>query len=86
MIRLNEFKLPSCGVPVNRSVEPVRVFKLPTTLWHVLKRLLHMKPRKLQIVQQSKVTDETAYGDFSIAMQEKLGDDGFDDISIRSRI
>ena len=39
-----------------------------------------MTPYKLQIVQQLKDNDKPARRDFCIAMQEKLEDDGFDDL------
>ena len=56
-----------------------RELKLPTTVWHVLKKRLLMTSYKLQLVQQLKDTDKPAHRDFCIAMQEKLGDDGFHD-------
>ena len=49
-----------------------------TTVWHVLRRRLHMTPYKLQLAQQLKDTDKPARRDFCIAMQQKMEDDRFD--------
>ena len=49
-----------------------------TTAWRVFKRSLHMTPYKLQLVQQLKDTDKPTRCYFCIAMQEKLGNEEFD--------
>ena len=49
-----------------------------TTAWRVIKRPLHMTPYKLPLVQQLKDTDKPTRCNFCIAMQEKLGNQEFD--------
>ena len=51
----------------------------PTTVWRVARKLLVMKPYKLQVVQAITAADKRKRKQFCVDMQEKLQEDEFNE-------
>ena len=51
----------------------------PTTVWRVARKLLVMKPYKLQVVQTIAAADKRKRKQFCFDMQEKLEEDEFNE-------